>query len=59
MQGDPLPEEIVLTQPEATVVLFALDGALEIDGLRSDRRRGLERAVAIIVGKFLPDLEDL
>ncbi len=59
MYGEPLPDEIVLTRAEATVVLFALDGALEIDGLLSDRRRELERAVAIIVGKFLPDFEDL
>lgn len=57
--GEPLPDEIVLTREEARTVLFAVDGGLESTPPGSETRRELEVAAQIIVEKFLPDLRDL
>jgi len=57
--GEPLPDEIVLTREEAKTVLFALDGGIESTPPGSDTRRELELAARIIVEKFLPDFRDL
>ncbi|MBM3672124.1 MAG: hypothetical protein FJW86_08090 [Actinobacteria bacterium] len=59
MHRDPLPDEIVLTREEATIVLFALDDAVVALPHAAALLDQLGTAVAIIVGKFLPDLEDL
>lgn len=56
--GDPLPEEITLSIGEATIVLFALDAAIETAEDEA-RRAALEAAARIIVEKLLPDLPDL
>lgn len=56
--GGPIPDEIVLTRVEATVVLFALDEG--IDALNDAALRSrLEGAARLIVEKLLPDLPDL
>ncbi len=57
--GEPLPDEIVLSREEAKTVLFALDAALENAAPGSDLYRRLEVAARIIVEKFLPDLPEL
>ncbi len=57
--GEPLPDEIVLSREEAKTVLFALDAAIERAESGSDHYRRLEVAAGIIVEKFLPDLPEL
>jgi hypothetical protein len=57
--GEPLPDEIVLSRQEAAEVLFALDAAIEESAASSALRLRLEAAARIIVEKFLPDLPDL
>jgi hypothetical protein len=57
--GEPLPDEIVLSRDEAAAVLFALDAAMENTDRGSDLYRRLESAARIIVEKFLPDLPEL
>lgn len=57
--GEPLPDEIILTREEAATVLFALDVAIEAVDPGSDIYRRLETAAGIIVEKFLPDLPEL
>ena len=56
--GGSIPEEIVLNLEQATVVLFALDEAIEVAGETALRSR-LKLAARIIVEKLLPDLPDL
>ncbi len=56
--GGPIPDEIVLTRVEATVVLFALDEGIDAVNDVALRSR-LEGAAPIIVEKLLPDLPDL
>lgn len=57
--GDPLPDEIVLSRQEAKEVLLALDEAIELVAPGSELRIRLEAAAQLIVEKFLPDLRDL
>jgi hypothetical protein len=57
--GEPLPDEIVLSLWEATTVLFALDAGVESTPADSRAHRALEEAARILVDKFLPDLRDL
>ena len=57
--GEPLPDEIALSRAEAASVLFALDAAMEGLPQASPICKRLERAAAIIVEKFFPDLPDL
>lgn len=57
--GEPLPEEIILSRQEAATVLFALDAAMEAVAPGSDLYERLELAARIIVEKFLPDLPQL
>ena len=57
--GDPLPDEIVLTLHEAAQVLFALDEGIELAPDGSDAKAKLEDAARLLTEKFLPDLPDL
>ncbi|MCC7075925.1 MAG: hypothetical protein IT198_02265 [Acidimicrobiia bacterium] len=57
--GDPLPDEILLSRDEAGSILFALDDAADALGSDPELRRRLEVAAQIIVEKFLPDVPDL
>lgn len=57
--GQPLPEEIVLSRDEAKQVLFALDDAIEAVPARSELASRLDEAARLLVEKFLPDLPDL
>lgn len=53
-----IPDEITLTRQEAATVLFAVDEAVEV-AADDERRRRLEQAAQILVGKLLPDLPEL
>ena len=56
--GDPLPEEIVLSAEEARVVYLAVVAALDV--LSAGEARGLcLEAQRILVVKYLPDLPEL
>ena len=57
--GDPLPDEIVLTREEGATVLFALDAEMEAVDPGSETYRRLETPARVIVEKFLPDLPEL
>ena len=57
--GEPLPDEIVLSRDEARSVLFALDAGIDATYPDSDGHRQLVDAARIIVDKFLPDLPEL
>lgn len=56
--GDPLPEEIVLTAEEARTVYLAVVAALDELGPGEANDLCLE-AQRILVVKYLPDLPDL
>jgi hypothetical protein len=57
--GDPLPEEIVLSRSEAAQVLFVLDAAIDAADVGSPLIGRLEAAARVLIEKFLPDLPEL
>ena len=56
--GNPLPEEIVLSSEEARVVYLAIVVAIDELG-DGEARRWCIAAQRILVEKYLPDLPDL
>lgn len=56
--GDPLPDQVVLSADEARVVYLAVVTALDELG-RGDARNRCVAAQRILVVKYLPDLPEL
>ncbi len=57
--GDPLPDELVLSRDEAAETHFAIDDAIAAAEPGSPLHLRLRAVESMPVNKFLPDLEGL